>query len=111
MLSRHVRIVYHDVVLLRAAYCPGAASFQLVLLIPENDLDYLPRQTVASGLVGRDRWGALLYLTAGRLIGAEDAGLARGVLRGTLLAGTVAARKLGGDAELTEAECVLGLEA
>src|SRR5829696_1800199 len=111
VLSGDVRIVYHDVALLGAAYGPGAAPFQRVLLIPQNDLDYLPRQAMAPGLVGGDRCGALIYFTAGRLIGAEDAGLPRGVLRGALLAGAVAARQLGGDAELPEAERVLGLEA
>src|SRR5687767_15705293 len=111
MSSRHVRVVYYDVVLLRAAYAPRAAPFQLVLLITENDLHDLPRQTVAPSLVGGYRGGALVYLPATRLLGAEDAGLARGVLRGALLAGTVAACKLGGDAELPKAECVFGLEA
>src|SRR5829696_5368731 len=111
VFPRHVRVVYHDVVLLRAAHAPRAAPFQLMCLIPENELDDLPRQTVAPGLVGGDRGGALLHLPAGRLLGAEDAGLARGVLRGPLLAGTVAARQLGSDAELPEAERVLGLEA
>src|SRR5919107_2494361 len=108
---RDVRVVYHDVVLLRAAHAPRAASLQRVLLIPENDLDDLPGQTVTLGLVGGYRGRALLYLLAARLLGAEDAGLARGVLRGALLAGTVAPRQLGRDAELPETERIFGLEA
>src|SRR5215211_5292631 len=111
MLPRHVGVVYYDVVLLRAAYAPRAAPFERMDLIPEGELDDLPRQTVAPGLVGGDGGGALVHLPSGRLLGAEDAGLARGVLRGTLLAGAVAARQLGGDAELPEAERVLRLEA
>src|SRR5215211_2466839 len=92
VLSRHVGVVYDDVVLLRASYTPRAASLQRVLIISENELDDLPRQTVTPGLVGGDRRGTLIHLPAGRLLGAEDAGLARGVLGGVLLAGTVPAR-------------------
>src|SRR5919112_805263 len=82
-----------------------------MLLITENDLDDLPRKTVGSGFTGGYGGCALFYPPATRLLGAEDAGLARGVLRGALLTGTVAACKLGGDAELPKAECVFGLEA
>src|SRR5215208_3814765 len=78
--------------------------------VAQSELHDFQREAVTPGLVGGDGDGALLHLAAGRLIGAEDAGLARGVLRGALLARAVAAGQLRGDAELPEAERLLCLE-
>src|ERR687890_2816302 len=80
-------------------------------ILSQGELHDLAREAVALGLVGGDGGGALLHLVAGRLVGAEDAGLTRGVLRGPLLARAVTARQLGRHAELPEAEGLFRLEA
>ena len=99
-----------DVVLLRTPNPPRSTPFERVCLVAQSELHDLAREAVAPGLVGGDGGGALLHLVA-RILGAEDAGLARGVLRGPLLARSVAARQLGRHAELPEAEGLFRLEA
>src|ERR671916_71469 len=109
VLPRDVRVGDDDVVLLRAADGPGAAPLQREAPVLRHYLDDLAREPVPLGLLGRDGRGALRH--AAGLLGAEDAGLARGVLGGALLARAVPAGQLGRDAELAEAQGVLGLEA
>src|ERR671916_118757 len=98
-----------DVVLLRTADGPGPAPIQREAPVLRDYLDDLAREPVLLGLLGGDGRGALRH--AAGLLGAEDAGLPRGVLGGSLPARAVPARQLGGDAELAEAQGVLGLEA
>src|SRR5919107_337716 len=105
---RDVRVGDDDVVLLRAADGPRSAPVQRVGLLVEDQLHHLPRQPVPPGLLGRD--GRRALAPAG-ILGAEDAGLARGVLRGAFLARAVPARQLCGDPELAETQGILGLEA
>src|SRR5215207_988332 len=102
VLPRDVRVRDDDVALLGAADGPRPAPLQRVGLVVQDDLHDLAREAVAFGLVCGDGGGALIPRPAG-LLGAEDAGLPRRVLRGAFLAGALAAGQLGGDAELPEA--------
>src|SRR5215210_267899 len=110
---RHVRILDNDVVLLGAADAPRPPTIQGVCPVLQDQLYDLPRQPVLPRLLGGDCGRALIppLLIAPGLLGTEDTGLARGVVRGVLLAGAIAAGELGGYAELAEAQRVLGDEA
>src|SRR5918992_2620366 len=82
---RDVRVGDDDVVLLRASDGPRPTPLQRIGPIVKDQLYHLPRQPVPLGLLGRDGGCALIPRPAS-LLGAEDAGLAGGVLRGALLA-------------------------
>src|SRR5918997_3550806 len=102
---RDVRVGDDDVVLLRAADGPRPAPVERVGHFVQDQLHHLPRQPVPPGLLGRD--GRRALAPAG-ILGAEDTGLARGVLRSAFLARAVPARQLCSDAELAETQGILG---
>src|SRR5215210_6257007 len=103
---RDVGVGDDDVVLLRAPDGPRPAPVERVGLIVQDQLYHLAGEPVPPRLLRRDGRRA----PAG-ILAAEDARLARGVLRGAFLARALPAGQLRGDAELAETQGVLGLEA
>src|SRR5918998_2210641 len=88
VLSRDVRIPDDNGVLLGATDAPRPRTLQGIRLVVQHQLYGLPRQAALPGLLGRDGGRPLIpALLVTSLLGAEDAGLARGVLRRALRPG------------------------
>src|SRR5919112_1961678 len=112
-MARDVRVRDYDLVLLAAADAPRSRALQGTRPVLQDQLHHLPREPIPLRLLGGDRGRPLARPLARPLglLGAEDAGLSRGVVRCSLFAGAFAAGKLGGHAKLAEAQGVLRDEA